>query len=241
MNATKWKSCADPDKLLKALSSQEDQRKVWFGSERPLTRKGRMLVMACCDRVCPKRASAPLGEMFTMAAKHLETPPPTNLKGWLRTLREGYGSRRSTAVFTALTTPVANGLRVLRECVREDYSGSKRRRRRQDKPPTPPQEGVAQAHIIRDIYVNPFAGLDVDECERERWLSWNGECILKMAYSMYQSDDFRNMPILADALEEAGCEHEEILGHCRQHISVFPKRQQHVKGCWVVDMLLAES
>jgi hypothetical protein len=38
------------------------------------------------------------------------------------------------------------------------------------------------------------------------------------------------MPILADALEEAGCDHADILTHCREP-------GEHVLGCWVVDLL----
>jgi hypothetical protein len=39
------------------------------------------------------------------------------------------------------------------------------------------------------------------------------------------------LPILADALEEAGCTDPEILGHCRGE-------EEHVRGCWVVDLIL---
>ncbi|MGF1579011.1 MAG: hypothetical protein ACFCD0_06575 [Gemmataceae bacterium] len=240
MNALEWESCADPDKLLNALSHGEDKRKVWFGSDPSLSRKGRLLVLASCDRVCPKRASAPLGELFTLAFRYLETPPPLHAKGWLKRFRGFTFNRRSTAVYLALTTPVGNGLRLLRECVHEDSSVPKRRRR-QTKPMTSAQEGVAQAHLIRDIYANPWAPLEVDELERGRWLRWNNACIRHMAAAMYQSGDFQNMPILADALEEAGCEHEEILEHCRGYINGLPRKQQHVKGCWVVDMLLGQS
>ena len=50
---------------------------------------------------------------------------------------------------------------------------------------------------------------------------------------MYDSRDFANMPILADALEEAGCTSGDILGHCRG-------ARPHVKGCWVVDLVLGK-
>jgi hypothetical protein len=42
------------------------------------------------------------------------------------------------------------------------------------------------------------------------------------------------VPILADALEEAGCTNADILSHCR---GPWP----HVRGCWVVDLLLAKE
>ena len=52
---------------------------------------------------------------------------------------------------------------------------------------------------------------------------------------MYDSRDFAPMPILADALQDAGCEHEDILAHCRD------ANGTHVRGCWVVDLVLGKS
>jgi hypothetical protein len=51
---------------------------------------------------------------------------------------------------------------------------------------------------------------------------------------MYEERDFAGMPILADALEEAGCNNADILAHCREP-------GVHVRGCWVVDLLLAKE
>jgi hypothetical protein len=51
---------------------------------------------------------------------------------------------------------------------------------------------------------------------------------------MYDARDFVAMPILADALQDAACEDEAILSHCRD------PHQQHVRGCWVVDWLLGK-
>jgi hypothetical protein len=52
---------------------------------------------------------------------------------------------------------------------------------------------------------------------------------------MYESRDFTSMPILADALQDAGCDNDELLSHCRD-----PK-QVHVGGCWVVDLVLGKA
>jgi len=56
------------------------------------------------------------------------------------------------------------------------------------------------------------------------WSSW--------PKAIYDDRAFDRLPILADALEEAGCEDQDILGHCRSG-------GEHVRGCWVVDGLLA--
>ena len=42
------------------------------------------------------------------------------------------------------------------------------------------------------------------------------------------------MPILGDVLEEAGCDNEDLLSHCRS-------QAEHVRGCWLVDAILAKS
>ena len=52
---------------------------------------------------------------------------------------------------------------------------------------------------------------------------------------MYESRDFGAMPILADALQDAGCDNDDMLNHCRD------EQQAHVRGCWVVDLVLGKS
>jgi len=63
-----------------------------------------------------------------------------------------------------------------------------------------------------------------------------GHChgtVIKLAQAIYDDRAFDRLPILADALEEAGCTNIDILEHCR-----VPG--PHVCGCWVVDLLLSE-
>ena len=64
---------------------------------------------------------------------------------------------------------------------------------------------------------------------------WRTSTVVAIAKSMYDSRDFAPMPILADALQDAGCEHEDILAHCRD------ANGTHVRGCWVVDLVLGKS
>jgi hypothetical protein len=56
--------------------------------------------------------------------------------------------------------------------------------------------------------------------------------VISLANSIYEERAFDRMPILADALQDAGCDNEDILNHCRQP-------GEHTGGCWVVDLLLA--
>jgi hypothetical protein len=66
------------------------------------------------------------------------------------------------------------------------------------------------------------------------WLAWNGGTVRTLAAGIYAEGAFDRMPILADALEEAGCDNAAILAHCRGQDRVAGV---HVRGCWVVDSL----
>jgi hypothetical protein len=65
------------------------------------------------------------------------------------------------------------------------------------------------------------------------WLAWNGGTVVKLAEAIYAGRAFDRMPILADALEEAGCADANFLDHCREP-------GPHALGCWIVDLLLGK-
>jgi hypothetical protein len=84
------------------------------------------------------------------------------------------------------------------------------------------------ASLIRDIVGNPFRPVTFDP-------SWRTSTASALARQMYDSRDFAIMPILADALQDAGCDNDDILSHCRD------PQGTHVRGCWVVDLVLGKS
>ena len=84
--------------------------------------------------------------------------------------------------------------------------------------------------MLRDIFRNPFRPISLDAA----WLWWNDGTVRKIAQVIYDDRTFTHMPILADALEEAGCTEQSILNHCRSG-------GEHVRGCWVVDLLLGKE
>ena len=75
-----------------------------------------------------------------------------------------------------------------------------------------------------DIFGNIFQRVVFDT-------EWRTSTVLSIAEGIYASRDFSGMPILADALEEAGCDHARVLNHARSG-------SRHFRGCWVVDGLL---
>jgi len=64
---------------------------------------------------------------------------------------------------------------------------------------------------------------------------WRTSTTVAIAQQMYESRDFSPMPILADALEDAGCDNADILDHCRD------AKATHIRGCWVVDQVLGKQ
>jgi len=71
---------------------------------------------------------------------------------------------------------------------------------------------VTMPLLLRDIAGNPFRSVAASP----DWLSWNDGAIPKLAQGIYTDRAFDRLPILADALQEAGCYDEHILSHCRR-------------------------
>ena len=81
--------------------------------------------------------------------------------------------------------------------------------------------------LVRDIFGNPFRPVAFDP-------AWRTDTATALARTMYDQREFGAMPILADALQDAGCDNAEILHHCRSD-------GPHVRGCWVVDLVLGKE
>jgi hypothetical protein len=80
---------------------------------------------------------------------------------------------------------------------------------------------------LRDIFGNPFRSAEFHP-------SWRTGTVVSLARHMYEGRDFSALPILADALEEAGCSCAELLEHCRDPA-------EHARGCWALDAILGRS
>ncbi|MBP3961028.1 hypothetical protein J8F10_37890 [Gemmata sp. G18] len=88
-------------------------------------------------------------------------------------------------------------------------------------------ESPFQIALLHDIFGNPFHPVSLDP-------SWLTSTVVALAEGIYQGRTFDRMPILADALQDAGCDNDDILTHCRDVGS-------HVRGCWVVDLILGKG
>lgn len=123
-------------------------------------------------------------------------------------------------------------VQVLRDIFGRPLDGTSRRRARWLK--------TAAVGLVKLFAGSPNHSQDVEPESASPWASvpvdpsWLTSTVLSLARQMYESRDFSTMPILADALQDAGCGNDDILAHCRGP-------GPHVKGCWALDLVLAKS
>jgi hypothetical protein len=90
-----------------------------------------------------------------------------------------------------------------------------------------PEAFAPMADLARHIAGNPFRPVS-------RGPEWRSAPAVALARQMYDSRNFSAMPVLGDALEEAGCLEEQVSAHCRASST-------HVRGCWLVDLILSKD
>ena len=102
---------------------------------------------------------------------------------------------------------------------------------RRHEPAVREAEARVQMEVLRDIFGPllfrwiPFA---------QEWREWRRGCLPKLARTIYEDEHFDLLPILSDALQEAGCTDADVLTHCHS-------RSRHTRGCWVVDWILGKN
>jgi hypothetical protein len=88
------------------------------------------------------------------------------------------------------------------------------------------RERVSQVGLLREIFGNPFQPVALDP-------TWLTPTVKALARAIYEEHNFTDLPVLADALEEAGCISQDILSHLRGP-------GEHTRGCWAVDIILGK-
>lgn len=92
----------------------------------------------------------------------------------------------------------------------------------------------AVARFILELSGNPFKPYRFED-------AWRTDTVVDLAKSIYADRAFDRMPILADALLDADCDEESILRHCRGTEAHAPDGVAHIRGCWVLDLVLANE
>jgi hypothetical protein len=220
------------------------------GSVRPQTRQCRLYLLACARRQWNRlpfecRVIVGLGEVYADAPNQeeglrAEVAPVTerlmNSAGEPGDLRDAY-TELAMAEYISADLDVA----VREACV---APAEPRELLRPDElrglaallylpflPDTPPftfvPEQFHSVRLLHEVYGNPCQFVPFEA-------QWRTDTVLALARTIYESREFGGMPILADALQDAGCDNDEMLKHCRN------PNQRHVRGCWVLDQVLGK-
>ena len=207
MTEQEWLACTDPQPMLQFLGDRASDRKL------------RLFACACCRRMWnmfEDERSRKAVEAAEQYADGLATEQERE------EVAEGAGAANRLTYFAA---PAASA--IGHDAVRAASGASQLSAAYAvDADSTDEAELVAQATLLRDIIGNTILRATVDAS----WLAWNDGTVVKLAQAIYDERAFDRLPVLADALEEAGCHDPDILAHCREP-------GEHVRGCWVVDLL----
>jgi hypothetical protein len=245
MTEAQWLACDEPEEMLRWLEGRASARKlrlfacaccrrVWHLMDDPRSRSA----VEVAERLADGLAARGEIEAAKVAARgacgdaHAYTAVP-GPDGWqsnyytppVQAARAAYhavaGSRLSPhfAASAALDAVAYTG-----EPVRAPV-----RPTRASFPPT--AEPAGQCALLRDLFGHlhrPAARLEAEPP------GWGGTAVRMVAQGIYGDRAFDHLPVLADALEDAGCADAELLGHLR---SPGP----HVRGCWALDLILGKG
>lgn len=224
MTEKEWLEHAVPGDMLKFLGDGASRRKLW------------LFTCNCLEYVwgslLEKDVPAPLEQAWAAADSpgnlHALAEADPNSEEVVRAnitseLQEWFATRAFDA---ALRPPEKRALMTLRMRV-EALAVVSAKDKNQDTAIASRMSRSAMATFLRDIFGNPFSPVTLDP-------SCRSSTVIALAQEMYDSRDFSAMPILADALEDAGLMDETILSHCRE-------TTRHVRGCFVVDLCLCRE
>jgi hypothetical protein len=212
MAATEWVTATDPHRLLSLLGPDFSRRKL------------RLFVCASVRHLLPPDAAARASRVLAFAERLADGEASIDIdaEDWvsvqvqqeLSYLAPGGLSSVVWAGFTGLLQlTVADDIYTEShwavECLQD--SGV---------------EATVTVALLREIFGNPFRAVGPT--------AWFTGTIQALARQIYETDDFSALPILADALQDAGCDNADILDHCRGP-------GPHVHGCWVVDLVLGKE
>jgi hypothetical protein len=228
MNEVEWLTCNDPGEMLEFLRGKASNRKI------------RLFQVACCRRIWSLLPDDSCREAVLVAERYADGNATDRERRAIRNKIAHYAETDNLVVINARAAAFdANEKTVLKRPVPflgvaavigfvanpTDERGSAEYRSAYQ------AEQKTEACLIRCIFGNPFR---LQFTLNHSVLAWNDKTVVGLAQTMYDERVFDRMPILADALEEAGCTNLDILDHCRQP-------GEHTRGCWVVDLILGKD
>jgi len=228
MTEAEWLACDSPQCMIDFVARKSSRRKL------------RLFACACC-RTLWDHLQEEVRKTVAAAERYADgLIRDSSVTGWYRRSMharnrlEGRGRRKVSAYQSAIEAALPDQYfdrvrRVHEEVARAaaDLAQGERAKAAWD------AEFLAAARqlapLLRDIVGDPFRRCRLDPA----WLAWEDDMVRKMALSAYEDRTYDRLPILADALEEAGCTDAAVMEHLR---GPGPR----VRGCWVIDLLLGK-
>ncbi len=198
-------------------------------------RKWRLVAIACCRRILhlvqSKRMKKLLETSEMFADGHIDRNRLDDA------LLSAVNAVSATTAFLPEVRAISGAAQakfsvrgVARFCRKAAFNGRKADKRRASPNDGQDPEMIAQLELTRDIFGNPFRPAVINP----NWLIWNDGIVEKLVRTIYDERRWGIMPVLGDALEDAMCDNTDILDHCRGP-------GPHVRGCWVVDLILGKE
>ena len=238
-----WFTCTDPRPMCTLLRGKERGRKF------------RLFASACCRRIAHlltddrshtaldvferfldgeltmteyaygERAAADACAAQAKIAGGNESAHVTSEADRVRLFASMFAAQAVTSCFGTVASVATDCCGALRGYATADIRNESRMREAGEQ--VDATERAAQAELLRDIFGNPFYPIALDPVCRTA-------PVVALARKMYAARNFDAMPDLADALQDAGCENERVLNHCRYSDRV------HTRGCWLIDQVLGK-
>jgi hypothetical protein len=221
MTEAEWMACTNPDAMLRQLGGRASKR------------KRRLFNCACCRRAWHLIADERVRAVVEATERACAGPWRwAGVRAALAAARPAWVEATwrhdpaGAAVEAAYAAPQVSLLasRTAARAIAGAASGEPARSGYR-------AERAAQAGLLRDIFGDLSRPTPAPD---PAWLAWGDDTVRKLATAIYEEGAFDRLPVLADALEEAGCPDAIILSHCRQP-------DQHVRGCWIVDAILNKT
>jgi hypothetical protein len=230
MTEAEWLVASDPTPMLEYVRGRGSDRKL------------RLLVCACCRRFCDSRGIEATQTCVEASERYADGHATEEE---LREARNQAHATKCYAQFRAQNTPLTLDGKVVssrsverpgvhdKDLRRLDFavfaastaSGLRADIMRMFR--TEPVLASSCLALFRDLLGNPFRPVAIDT-------SLLTSTVVSLADGIHADRAFDRLPILADALQDAGCDSAEVLDHCRGP-------GPHARGCWVVDLVLGKT
>jgi hypothetical protein len=230
MTEEEWLTCEDPASMLNPFEATASNRRK------------RLLALACCQRLSEFLQVKELQHALAVLDRWIEGASDSEerkqaRKAALAVVPEQFPASAAWAVQQLLQRGKFSALAVLWRLhyAREDEASARAYRAnlsdaaiQQARAEALWAERREQCHLVREVFGNPFRPVTFSP-------SWRTDTAMSLAKQMYESREFSAMPILADALQDAGCDSDELLNHLRDTTAA------HVRGCWALDLVLGKE